>query len=98
MCCGVVLAALIGPRLGVVVWYLLDASRWASAFHSMWLWPILGFFFLPWTTIGYVLAAPGGVVSGWGWAFVIVGFLLDSGSWGGGYRTRTRTVVVRDPN
>jgi hypothetical protein len=93
----VALIALISPRAGVVVWWLLDPGRWGAAFNAMWLWPVLGFLFLPWTTLAYVLVAPTGTVNGLlGWLLILIALLSDLSAYGGGYRSR-RVVVVR-PN
>jgi hypothetical protein len=46
---------------------------------------ILGFVFLPYTTVVYVLVyAPATGVSTLGWALVVVGIIADISSWGGG--------------
>jgi hypothetical protein len=38
---------------------------------------VLGFVFLPWTTLMFVLVAPFGNVSGADWFWLFLGFLLD---------------------
>jgi hypothetical protein len=96
MCCLVAVAALISPRVAILLWWLLDSSRWASAFHAIWVWPVLGFLFLPWTTLAFVLVAPLGVVTGLGWLWIVIAVLIDVSSYGGGYRSR-EVVIVRDP-
>ena len=49
MCCLVAALAFIGPRFVLVaVWIFGD--RVDLAFSS-WVWPLLGLFFLPWTTV-----------------------------------------------
>jgi hypothetical protein len=46
---------------------------------------LLGFFFLPTTTLAYAVAENElDGLSGWGLALVIFGALLDLGIWGGG--------------
>jgi len=51
MPCLLVLAALIAPRLAVVLlWFL---SRWFAGMFPSLLWPILGFIFLPTTLLWY---------------------------------------------
>jgi hypothetical protein len=80
---------LLGPRIGILVWWLFDPVRWQLAFNN-WLWPLLGFFFLPWTTLMYVGIAPGGVV-GFDWIWLGIAFLADLSSYGGGaYGNRDR--------
>ena len=89
MCCLVTIAILAGPRLGILIWYLLDTARWARTFPVFW-WPLLGSLFLPWTTLAYVATFPGGV-NGLDWLWMILGLLFDLGSYsGGGYRHRRR--------
>jgi hypothetical protein len=55
--------------------------------------PLLGLIFLPFTTLLYVLAwRPGFGLSGLGWVIVVIGLLLDLGSYGsGGYANRGRS-------
>lgn len=86
MCCIVAIGALIGPRVAIVAWWLLDPARWALAFSSALL-PILGFILLPWTTLVYVWLAPGGIDT-LGLIFLVLAVIVDLGSYGGGYRSR----------
>jgi len=76
MCCLALGAAFIGPRF-VLVFIWIFGDRVELAFDS-WFWPLLGVFFLPWTTLFYVFAwsAVGGVDGG-DWLFVALGFALD---------------------
>jgi hypothetical protein len=76
VCCTLLLAAGIGPRIALLfVWIFGD--RVEHAFDS-WVWPLLGLLFLPWTTLAYVFAwGPADGVSGWGWVLVGVGIALD---------------------
>lgn len=78
--------ALIGPRAAILIWWLLDMSRWSNTFDSI-IWPIIGAIFLPWTTLAYVLVAPNGV-NGIDWIAIAIGIILDLGSYSGGYRRR----------
>ena len=88
MCCLLVVIALIGPRAGIILWWLFDMSRWASAFHSF-IWPLLGFIFLPWTTLAYILVFPQGI-NGLDLLALILGIIIDLGSYGGGYKKRRK--------
>ena len=63
-------------------------SRWTRTFDTILL-PILGFIFLPWTTIAYVFVFPGGVTA-LDLLLLIIGLLVDLGAYGGGYRKRKR--------
>jgi len=90
MCCVAALLLLAGPRAGILVWWLVDQVRWNLAFDTFIL-PFLGFLFLPWTTLMYVLVFQGGV-EGFDWVWVGIGLMLDVSSWaGGGYTNRGRT-------
>ena len=60
MCCVFTTLLFLGPRVAIVIWWLLDPARWNFAFGSI-IWPILGLIFLPWATLTFVLIAPGGV-------------------------------------
>jgi hypothetical protein len=78
MPCIVVFLALLAPRLVMFfIWLLTD--WFAHAYHSV-LWPLLGFFFMPYTTLAYMAAMlNGGSVSG-GWlVLVIVAVVVDLG-------------------
>ncbi|MBN9387674.1 MAG: hypothetical protein J0I20_06435 [Chloroflexi bacterium] len=90
MACLFALIALISPRLALfLVWLLTPLVN--RAFDGF-LIPFLGFLFLPMTTLLYVLVySPDYGVSGFGYLLVLVGFLIDLGSYGGsGYRNRDR--------
>jgi hypothetical protein len=46
------------------------------------IWPLLGIIFLPLTTLMYVLVyVPAVGVTGWGWFWVFLGFMLDLSSY-----------------
>ena len=59
MCLFVVLL-FFGPRSAIALWWLFDSFRWDATFSSFWV-PFIGFLIAPWTTLMYVLVAPGGV-------------------------------------
>ena len=89
MCCFFTALVLVGPRLGIVVWGLIEPARWQAAF-STFVWPLLGFVFLPWTTLMYVVVSPGGVV-GFDWFWIVLSVVIDIASYGGGaYGNRDR--------
>ncbi|HJT64753.1 MAG TPA: hypothetical protein VJ839_08290 [Candidatus Limnocylindria bacterium] len=69
-----------GPRLVSIVWYLADQARWNATFDGI-LIPILGFLFLPWTMVMYVLVFPG--IEGFEIVLLGLGVLADVLSWGG---------------
>jgi hypothetical protein len=75
------LVLLGGPRIGVVFWWLVEPGRWSSAFSSA-IWPLLGFVFLPWTTLMFVAVAPFGNVAGFDWVWLALSFVIDVSSFG----------------
>ena len=90
--CGCIfaLAAASAPRL-VLLFTWLFTPLVSRAFQSVFLIPLLGIVFLPFTTLMYVFAWIPGGVTGWGWFFVIIGLLLDIGSYSGSaYGNRNR--------
>jgi uncharacterized membrane protein YczE len=84
MCCLFTILVLLGARAVDIVWWLADPARWDVAFSS-WIWPVLGIILLPWTTMFYVIVAPGGV-NGFDWLWVVLGVAIDIAFWGGGAR------------
>jgi hypothetical protein len=89
MCCLFTTLVMLGPRAAIVVWWLLDPVRWGVAFDTF-LWPLLGFLAFPFTTLMYVVVAPGGV-EGFDVVWIGMAVLLDVLSWGGGaYGNRGR--------
>lgn len=94
MCCVVTALFFLGPRVAILFWWLLEPNRWAATFPTF-LWPLLGFIFLPWATLAYVVVAPGGV-TGFDWIILGLGLLIDIGGWaGGGYGNRGRVRYAR---
>ena len=71
MCgCIVALIALISPRFAIFLVWLFDNDRMSAAFNSFWI-GFLGFLFLPWTTLAWVVLRAGRGVTGFGWFIVI---------------------------
>ena len=91
MCCAVALLAIIGPRAVIVFWWLVNPVRWALVFNDQFLLPALGFVFLPWTTLMYVLFWNAGGIEPLGWLFLALGVVADLGTYGGGgFRNKDR--------
>jgi len=79
----------LGPRAGILVWWLINPIRWQLAFNSF-IWAFLGFAFLPWTTLMYVSVFGGGI-NGFDWIWLGLGLMADISMYGGGgYGNRGR--------
>ncbi len=96
MPCGCCLVATIGsivPRFTLVfIW--LFTSLVDRAFDG-WIAPLVGLLLLLFTTLAYVFMwAPGSGVTGFGWFVVVVAFLIDLSSYGGGAFGRGREVRI----
>jgi hypothetical protein len=80
VCCLLLLATGLGPRLALVVWWIFG-DKVDMTFES-WIWPLLGLLILPWTTLFYVIAwSPVVGVHGGEWLFVAFGVALDLGTY-----------------
>ena len=89
MPCLIALFALIGPRVALV--FTAIFSNMISRAIDPWLVAFLGFLFLPWTTLAYVVfydVGTGREVVGFEWFLVGLAFVLDIGGYVGGRRWR----------
>ena len=87
MCCVLALLAFLGPRLVLVLLFFFT-NYLNRAFDTVLL-PVLGFLFLPWTTIAWAIAQNElGGASGIGLLVILLGVLADVGVLGGGARGR----------
>ncbi len=94
MCCFFTTILFLGPRAGVLIWWLIRPAYYQAVFQGF-IWPILGLIFAPWTTLMYLLVAPGGVRL-FDWVWLGLAILVDLGTYaGGGYGNRDR---IRDFN
>ena len=83
MGCLIVLIAIALPRFVMVVLWLF--SDYLSRAYGTWLWPLLGFFFLPTTTLAYAIAQNSfNGLKGAGLVVLILGLLIDFGMIGSG--------------
>ena len=83
------------PRIVLVLVWLF--SDYLGRAYDMWVWPLLGFIFMPLTTLTYAFAhnQTGGNVSGFYVIILVVAVLIDLGMLGGGGklgRKRYRTI------
>ena len=69
------------PRVALFIVWIARPTMVDAAF-STWIWPLLGFIFLPFTTLIYVILWRSGGMSGWDWLWVGIAALFDIGHWG----------------
>jgi hypothetical protein len=94
MGCLFVILLWVSTRGAIIFWWLVDTDRWQAAFSAAWI-PVLGFVFLPSTTLVWVAVAPTGKVLGYGWVWLGLAFLGDVTSWlRGGWHFRNRSAAV----
>ncbi|MHC4470182.1 MAG: hypothetical protein ACYS99_04395 [Planctomycetota bacterium] len=91
MPCLVGCLALVAPRVALVlVWLFGD---YLERVYETAIWPILGFLFMPVTTLAYAWAwhiEPQGYVKGVGLVVVVIAVLMDLGIIGGNARGKKR--------
>jgi hypothetical protein len=89
MCCAFLTLTILGPRFFGVIWWIISPLRWETSFREIasgdlwWIWAVLGIVFLPWTTIMYVIVAPGGIHN-WDWLWLGLMLVADIASYAGG--------------
>jgi hypothetical protein len=81
--------ALAFPRVALFLVWFFGGSYLMRPFEH-WIWPLLGFVFLPLTTLAFVYAmnsmGPPGAVPPLGWILIALAALADLGLIGGGSR------------
>ena len=100
MGCFIGCLALIFPRVALVLVWLFGPSGYLSEPYPHVVWPILGFFFLPTTTLAFAYAThslePQGEVGTFGWLITIVAIFFDLGLHGGSGHAAARRRRGRD--
>ena len=93
MPCCLIAAALMVPRLALIYMWLTGYG--GRAVETV-LWPLLGFFFMPFTTCAYIIGMnETGGFQGWSLLLLIVGVVFDLGGHGSS-GSRYRRVVVKE--
>lgn len=90
MCgCFVLALGAFAPRLALLLMALFN-DEITEAFDGSWVVPLIGWFFLPYSTLAYVLVHWWtGDVAGFTWLFVGLGFVMDIGSYVGSWTRRS---------
>ena len=87
MCCVLILLGLFTPRIVLFILWLF--TNYLSRAYDGFVLPLLGFLFLPATTLAYAIAQNElGGVNGLGLIVVLIGLAIDIGLLGGGARQR----------
>jgi hypothetical protein len=99
MCCITTIVLVLVSRIAILLWWVSDPQLFMLAFKNwalpgilafpVWVWPLLGGIFLPWTTLAYLFLFPGGIV-GYEWIVLGAALLGDLAGHGGSYRHRHR--------
>jgi hypothetical protein len=91
MCCIISSILFIGPRAGLLVWWLFNPGRFSMVYNNL-MWPILGTIFLPVTTLIYtfIYKAGFGGPAGLDWIWLGLGLVIDLGLYGGGAYSRKK--------
>ncbi len=72
----------LGPRAAILLWWFIEPLRWSLVYDTF-LVPFLGFIFVPWTTLMYVVVGIGGI-TGWDWLWMALAVFADIASYAGG--------------
>jgi len=87
VCCVLILLGLFTPRIVLFILWLF--TNYLSRAYDGFVLPLLGFLFLPATTLAYAIAQNElGGVNGLGLIVVLIGLAIDVGLLGGGARQR----------
>lgn len=97
--CGCFVLALgsVAPRFALVLMALFNDAI-TRAFDGSWVWPFIGWLFLPYSTLTFVLFNEwGNGVSGFDWVFVGIAVLADLGLTGSGAKAGRDRQSFRPP-
>jgi hypothetical protein len=86
-CCVVMLVMLALPRLAIFMLWLM--TTYISSAYESFLFPLLGFFFMPYTTLAYAWAMHNGGMQGVGLIVFVIALLVDLGVIGGSAKGRS---------
>ncbi len=89
MGCCLLIGALMAPRIAMILILLL--TDWFTVAYETMIWPVLGFLFMPYTTLAYMaVQLHGATLSGWWLALFILAIVFDVGGHGSGAARRKR--------
>ena len=78
---------LVWPRIVILGFAVVDSGLMRGAFDG-WVAAVVGFVVLPWTTLAYATmwSISSDAVTGYEWAFVGIGMLIDVWAWSAFFR------------
>ncbi len=99
MCCFAASLMFFGPRLAYLVYWLIAPFRVMAAyamFNFPWLVALMGLFFVPWTSLIFVLVFP---LGGFDFIWLMLGLFFDLSSYLGSFVNRRRVpgYPAKDP-
>jgi hypothetical protein len=64
--------------------FILLLTDWFSRAYDTFIWPFLGFLFMPYSTLAYMAGMINNdhSINGWWLVLVVIGVLFDLGCWG----------------
>ncbi len=81
-CCFLALTTIVGPRIIMILLFLF--TNWFYRAFNSFIWPLLGFLLMPYTTLVYTLAMVfnhHSLTPGW-LVFIIIAVIVDLGGQG----------------
>ena len=87
MGCLFALFAGVFPRFALFIVWVARPHMVDAAFDT-WIWPLLGFLFLPFTTLIYVILWRAGGLDGSDWFWLCLAVVLDVAHWGASFTQR----------
>jgi len=91
MCCVISALFFLGPRAGLLIWWLTNPARFSMVYNNMLL-PLIGTVFLPVTTLTYtfIYKPAFGSLIGLDWLWMGIALMIDFSLYGGGIFSRRR--------
>ena len=87
MGCLFIMFAGLFPRMGLFIVWIARPNLVDAAFET-WIWPLLGFLFLPFSTLMYVILWRSGGLTSWDWFWVGLAAFFDLAHWGASFSQR----------
>lgn len=103
MCCLFTVLVFLGPRFGILLWWLVEPLRFSATFGDNWVLPLLCFAFLPWTLLMYMVIAPlggftpGTDIQGFDWVLLGLAVFTDILSYTGGAYGNRKQIYAYVP-